>query len=481
MRFADLAGKPRMSTPHFYLVVLASLTIASTTNARPLEEVVALTLQKSPTVRGTTADRMIGDGRVLEAQAGYKPKAELSAETNYRLYKTVPRSAISVTEEGAAPPSDPRWSTGAYLTIRQTIFDGGVTRSAVKSAKLSREAVEYNVASARINVALTAINDYFEVVSLIGQEIAAQDALRQLQALVDYAQHRAADCQRRQPPLPADEESQCQRFISDYHYASERLLALNGESKRLHNEFRDAYARLLRNMGEPVPDSLRKGDPKLAFALPKGFAIPQRGPDMPNSPSEAMSQARLRNPLVINARFNQRIAEENRRGIDARRSSPLLEGVVTFGQIDPIDRNRTSNEGYVGFRATWQLYDAGVARAQKMQAVGEYQKARAQEDDAMLTTENAINRVFNFWEHSRDRLDNLERRHAMQRDVYFRRSGSYLGGDTNFFVSEVTESIEALFDIRSQQALMRARSAYAPYDVHGSMGTLLEQLRLSSR
>lgn len=160
-----------------------------------LKQAVEIALRQHPQVQAADSGRRAAETRILAARSGYLPKlhyAESFQRTNNPVY--VFGSLLTqarFTEQNFALPALNRPgflnNFQAQLTLEQVIYDGGMTREAVRAAEVGKELAGEEERRARQNVIAGVVRAYFGAVLAAESLKTAEEAVRSAEADLERA------------------------------------------------------------------------------------------------------------------------------------------------------------------------------------------------------------------------------------------------------------------------------------------------------
>jgi TolC family type I secretion outer membrane protein len=285
-----------------------------------LLEVLRWSYDNNPSIRATRAALLAAQERLPQAQAGWKPTANASAD--------ITRTDVD-TDGGDAEST----SKSVGVQIRQPVYRGGRTVSGIDSAKNAIMAQRAFLMATEQDVLLQAVTAYMNVLrdqSLYDLSINNKDVIsKQLDA--SQARFDAGDVTR-----------------TDVSQSQARLALADATRVSSLGDLRGSLAVFEQVTGLP----------------PTGLVFPEVKIPLPQTLDEAVAMAEQYNPSVLAARFLQNAAEED---IDTV-FGELLPDVGLFGTIDHtrdpypgIDDRETVTT--FGISAVIPLYEAGSVRS----------------------------------------------------------------------------------------------------------------------
>ncbi len=352
--------------------------------AMSIETALGLLLLEHPSIQAAEKTGESARFEIAKAKAGLLPSVALSAETG-------PQHIDNPTTRSAgdgAPYS--RSKQTATLTVTQNLFDGNLTTSNIRSARLSTEASAIALEQTRQSIMFEGINSYI-------------DTLRQ-KRLVDLGRETVANIQR-QLNLE-DERVQRGSGIavdvleakSRLQIAKERLIGFEGALINAMTRYQQVYGR--------YPDVDAMMDPWPPIDL------------IPSTLDQAIAFGLRQNPAVNNSAANMELARERRETTKAELFPTLdLEGAANY------EKNNDTTIGIrrdytVLLRASWDLFTGFSTPTSLDQTVYDY---RASSDNHRNTERKVIEQVRLAWQSlltTRERVSKLENSVNIASELY---------------------------------------------------------------
>lgn len=286
-----------------------------------LPEILRLTYQNNPTIMASRASLMTIQERLPQAQAGWKPTANASADI----------TRTDVDADGGGDSGYTSKSVG--MDIQQPLYRGGRTVSGVESAENVILAQRAFLTATEQNVLLQVVTAYMNVLrdqSLYDLSVNNRDVIiKQLEA--SQARFDAGDVTR-----------------TDVSQSQARLALAEATMVSSLGDLRGSLAVFEEVTGLP----------------PSRLVFPNIEIVLPRTLGEAIAMAEKYNPSVVAAEFLQNAAEEDIHTVFGE----LLPDVGFFGSMshtqDPpssvSDRQTVTT---FGISATVPLYEAGAVRS----------------------------------------------------------------------------------------------------------------------
>jgi outer membrane protein len=342
-------GRRVLSTCLAALMVLnAGLSMPA--NAETLREALALAYQTNPRLDAERARMRATDEDVPRAKAGFRPRANLNADTGYQKLNTQPRSPSS---DGTGNP----W--GYSITAEQSLFNGFRTTNTVREAESTVRAGRENLRNVEQQVLLEAVTAYADV--LRDQALAR---LRESNVGVLTKDLQGAEARRSVREVTKTDVAQAQA----------RRARAGSQLDLARANLRTSQAVYERVIGRP-PHAL--SDPPAPTKL------------IPINVEDVMRIAEKEHPNVISALYRERAA---RHAVD-KIWGELLPDVrleASYGQrFDPSRSIDEQTSGQVSGRVSMPLYEGGETQA-RVRAAKHTHVARLQEIEQARSESNAL-------------------------------------------------------------------------------------------
>lgn len=444
----------------YFVILLGVLVLAPQANGFTIEESMRRAAQGHPDVRLSQGAEAAARGRIAEAHTGLTPRVEAGLSLQRGYERTIEARA---------------WRTRSdiFLSLRQAIWDGGVTRHNIGQAERLHRAARFAVSASQENVALGAANDYLEALILRNRIVHVRQTLERTLEVERIARQRAEQCRRTARMSRPEDVEDCANKANDFDYARERALNTRAELLRRQEEYSQAIVRYLGAIGERIPD-MRGPAPQAEQTIGQRLRYPERLPEIPASPGLALEIAMRENPQVRGVGAEIEANEERRQGIDAQRR-PRVEGYVV-GMREAWNREETRSDSVVaGFQLTIPLYDGGLARAQQMQRLGDRQQLVARVEQFRLNANLALSRLYLFLDRSELELANIRQRIETLNELFHRRMQGYIEERSWIYLSDLLDSIESLGGALEEREGLTGRRVFAHYDIHLQLGSLLNR------
>ena len=139
-------------------VLLAALTAPAT--AATLESELANLLYDHPQIRSAMKSLESARKEIDRSKSSYYPTVSATTDTGYELIDS-PSERSSTDGQGGKPSS--RTPYTANLTVSQNLFNGFLTDSQVRTARLNKEISKFELETTRQNTLFSGANAYIDV------------------------------------------------------------------------------------------------------------------------------------------------------------------------------------------------------------------------------------------------------------------------------------------------------------------------------
>lgn len=174
----------------YWGTVLLSLAPAWAQAPLTLADAVKRALEKHPSIQAATAQVEAASARIEQARSGYLPKLnyqESFARSNNPVFVfssllTQHQFGIENFEIGRLNRPDFLNNFQSLLSVEQTVFDAGVTRSQTRSAELGKDIAGEQQRAAEMNVIAGVVRAYYGTALAAEALKAAEEAVRSAEA-----------------------------------------------------------------------------------------------------------------------------------------------------------------------------------------------------------------------------------------------------------------------------------------------------------
>ncbi len=364
----------------------ATSTNGSTWLAQPLSltECLNIALDQNGSVLKSKKDLEATHGVVVQTRAIAMPKVRVSGSYSVSDEGSVERIKFptipGVSGLTGIEPGDQNWS--ANIRLVQSIYEGGRIRSALRTARLSREQAFCLHQTVVADVALEVRVAFYDVL-LAAQQIVVNEASLDLlnKELEDTKRRFAAGTVPNFNVLRAEVERD---------NAKPRLI-------RARNAYRIAKSTLVNLLGYHVPSDVWEDIPlQLNGSLEtEKFTI-----EMP----AALAHARERRPELAALRKTEDLRKE---GVANAKAGylPSVQAYTGYGSHNSSfssDLSRDISGWQVGVQVGWDLFDGELTRGKVSQARALQEKAQIETDDTTrrieLEVRTAFSSLIEAWE-----------------------------------------------------------------------------------
>jgi outer membrane protein TolC len=270
--------------------------------------------------------------RVTQARAGTRPSVIGSVSFTERGVTDFgdifgPGDSPNLSDEIASP----------QVAARQTIYDQGQTRLAVRQARSGVLGASAGVESAYVNLGFLVTNDFFNLLRARAVLALADEQVRLAQQQLDLVEARIeAGTAARSDRAPV---------LTELRLAQERRI-------RAQNEVRQSGSQLRNSMGLPAGQP-----PDVIYEAPGDFTIPTY--------AESLTEAYRRRPEIRQDQASVEIAEASLQLARIQRR-PVLTTIAGLN-VTPVERESRGDWSlFAG--VTMPIWDAGVTRSRQQEA-----------------------------------------------------------------------------------------------------------------
>lgn len=136
--------------------IIGALSLSQTVYSQTITEAVNETIQSNPTILAESNRRLSVDQTIAQAKAGYYPTVDIGLGTGGELTNN-PTTRAAGDDEVSMNRNE------ANIAIRQMLYDGFATKSAVDQSESLAESAGYSVADTAENTSLRAVQVYLDV------------------------------------------------------------------------------------------------------------------------------------------------------------------------------------------------------------------------------------------------------------------------------------------------------------------------------
>lgn len=358
-------------------IVGAALSGVAPVSAAQLEKELLGLLYNHPQIRSAMKTLESASKEVSKTKASYFPTVAATAETGQQLIDSPAERNAGDGQEGK-PSSRTKQST--TVTVTQNLFNGFLTDSQVRTARLNKQVSFFNLETTRQNMLFSGANTYIDV-------------LRQ-QRLVELSRENEATIQH-QLNLEDERVQRGSGVAVDVLQAKSRLQIAKERRVNFEGALADAVSRYMQTYGH-APDIEVMTDPVPPIEV------------IPSTLERAVEIAILENPTATSAITNIEVARERRRAVMAELAPTVdLEGQFNFEKH--ADATIGVRRDYsLMVTASWDLFTGFSTRESLSQATYNYRATQDNRDD---TTRRVIEQTRLAWQAlltARERLGLLE-------------------------------------------------------------------------
>lgn len=391
-----------------------------------LEDAVRLALEKHPTVEAAAAAQRAAAARLEQARSGYLPKlnyAESWQRSNNPVFvfgSLLTQHRFSEQNFAIGPLNRPDFLNNfqSQLTVDQVIWDGGLTRTATRSAELGRTVTNEERRRAEMQLIAGVVRAYFGV--LVSQEglNVAREAVRSAEA----------DLKRAEALRAAGMATDADVLAIRVH-----LAAMQEQEIRRSYELAVARAALNEALGMPLDTEHELSTPLAPTAVPEA----------PLAEHEASAEENR--PEARQSRVAAELAD-----VQTEAARAALRPQVFFRVAFEADRERFVTRGganwFAGAFVRWNLFNGFADQARIREASEELARARARQRQTGAAVRLEVRKAYSDLRSAQERVQVASASVAMAEENLRIVRNRYEAGLTT-----VTELL------RSQTALLEAR------------------------
>lgn len=409
------------------LATLAVLWLPLWSQSRvSLEDAVRLALEKHPTVEAAAAAQRAAAARLEQARSGYLPKlnyAESWQRSNNPVFvfgSLLTQHRFTEQNFAIGPLNRPDFLNNfqSQLTVDQMIWDGGLTRTATRSAELGRTVTSEERRRTEMHLIAGVVRAYFGV--LVSQEglNVAREAVRSAEA----------DLKRAEALRAAGMATDADVLAIRVH-----LAAMQEQEIRRSYELAVARAALNEALGMPLDTEHELSTPLAPTAVPEA----------PLAEHEASAEENR--PEARQSRVAAELAD-----VQTEAARAALRPQVFFRVAFEADRERIVTRGganwFAGAFVRWNLFNGFADQARIREASEELARARARQRQTGAAVRLEVRKAYSDLRSAQERVQVASASVAMAEENLRIVRNRYEAGLTT-----VTELL------RSQTALLEAR------------------------
>jgi outer membrane protein len=329
------------------LLLLVALPLCAQ-NTLTLKEAVGIALSRNPAVAGAEASAMAAGTRVTQARGGALPKVNYAESfqrgdnPTYVFSSLLTQHQFGVENFNIGPLNRPNALNNfqSQVSVDQTIYDAGQTKSAVKSAELARGMSAEEQKRAKLAVTSDAARAYYGAVLAKEQLAVAEQSLKSAEA--DLKRAEAV----RQAGMSTDVDVLSIRV---------HLAAVNEQRISRAADLDVAKATLNNILGLPL-DAAHDLTTKLEPLKVREYEL-----------ADLESGATKNRPEILQTGFARSLAQTQ-----ARAASNSMLPQVGFRAVFEADRQRFINRGganwMAGVTLRWNVFNGGSDKAKIAEA-----------------------------------------------------------------------------------------------------------------
>lgn len=351
---------------------------------RPLSvaEALNLALQQNGTILKAKSDLEATYGVVAQTKAIVVPKVQVAGN-----YEAKQNRLVEVAAGGFATSTEQAW--GAQIQLVQSLYEGGRMRSALRSAKLTKEQAVLQYQTVIADTLLGVRTAYYDILLAQQQILVREASVKLLQQELDDQQRRydAGTVPRfnvlRAEVAVANARPQLIRARNTHRIAKNNLINLLGYT-------------LPAEILEEVPLTLTDRLDAAPYALELPAAI-ARAFEHRTELGVLRKAAALRKEAIVNARAGY---------------LPSLQGLAGYqihrAALQP-DVGDEVHGWFVGAQMSWDIFDGMLTQGKITQAKAEHQKAKTELDDTMRRIELEVRTAYSDFIQAREVLDSQKK------------------------------------------------------------------------
>lgn len=425
--------------------VLAMLTAWSVgLSAASLPDVIKETLASNPDVQASISQQRARVQALRQARAGYYPSVDITAgigqenSENYYTRNFVGPGYIDLTRRESA------------INVRQPIFDGFQTSSAVSSAKSRAQAASYDVMDTSESTALRTAEVYIDV-------------LRR-ERLLQLAQHFVRTHEQIYNRIKARARAGVSR-TADLDQAQARLALAHADLVAAENNLHNAQANYQRVVGH-FPTGVLEGPPSFEDVLPA-------------TQEAAISDAIANYPSLKAAGADVQAAEAQRREA-GNAFYPHFELVFSQSYGKNLDGLQGVNKDYSAMlRMRYNLFNGGADIARRRQTAQLVSQARELQSREHRQVVERVRLAWNTYRAFKSQMPFLKQHvdsSVKTRSAYSKQFS--IGQRT---LLDLLDSENELFEARRAYINGQFDELFAEYRLLAGTGKLLDQLRIAAQ
>lgn len=353
--------------------ILSAVSLSQPVSSQTITEAVDQTIQSNPTVLAETNRRLSVDQTIDQAKAGYYPTVDIGVGTGWETTDNPSTRAAGKGHHESMHRDE------ANIAIRQMIYDGFATKSAVDQSESLAESAGFSVADTAEGTALRAVQVYLDVLRRQELLTVTEDNLEAHSKIYDQIKLRA-----------------------------DSGVGTNVDAQQTEGRLALATANLKANIGnlEDANSSFRR----VVGAEADGLTVPNQEccDKAPSSLEDALKIAYQQHPAIRAALANHEAAMALEQGAEAP-FHPRVDLEIDATANNNIDGNKGHNNDLLAmFRLRYNMLNGGAdyARIDETAFLSEVSKAEA--ELARREVENDVRLAWNALESTTARLTYLQ-------------------------------------------------------------------------
>ncbi|MBP2636656.1 MAG: tolC 1 [Firmicutes bacterium] len=380
-----------------------------------LQDSIDFALKHNPSIQIADEDKKASEFRVGENKAGRLPTVTLGSGYSY---------------SGNFKDSSHSTSKSNSLGMSWSLYNGGRTEAQIDQAELGVKTADLNVEKSKQQLVLTATTDYYSVLEARNMRAVNEETVNNLKAHLDIVQAKYQE--------GVSAKAEVLRAEVEVANADQNLI-------KAQNQYELAVSNLLTTMNMDASTEIQlKGE--LAYLADT------------RTIADAIATAKKNRPEAIQAQI---AIDSAQKGIDIA-ASAKKPTVTLSASTDGRDLLPTDDNGWgVSAKASWNVFDGGVAKSKVNQAETTAAKAKLQAEQTMDTIEQEVRQSYLNMKEAEKRLSTTEVTvNKAQEDLYIARETYKAGVSTNLdvfdaqlaFTQAKTNHVQALYDYNVNKA-----------------------------
>ncbi|MGI6092945.1 MAG: TolC family protein [Veillonellaceae bacterium] len=374
-----------------------------------LQESINLALQNNPSIQIVGKDKEQSEWGVSEAKAGRMPTVSLGSNYNF--------------QNGGQNSNS--------LRMNWQVYSGGRTDAKINQAELGVVGADLDLEKTKQQVILDTTTDYYNVLEAKNMVEVNEQTVNNLTAHLNIVQAK----------YDAGVVAKVDLLRSEVELANAKQNLIKAQ-----NQYELAVTELLNTINIDADTELNL-DGELAYQADQ------------RTLADAIDQAKQNRPEIAKAKISIESAEQ---GIKAAKSGklPSISMSASTGWNDSLLPD-SSNDWSVGLSASWNVFDAGVTKAQTNQAKASLDKVKLQAEQTQDVVEQEVRESYLGMKEAEKRLETTEVTvNKANEDLYIAQERYKAGVGTNLDLIDAqlaltqakTNHIQALYDYNVNKA-----------------------------